>query len=186
MTNKQPPAPAEVLFAFVGFYDGSEGDETRGAAMVTNLRGYPLEFRVCMSVRPSAVQKALYGKSLGSYMITELVGKRLIAELRHRPNLVVVNRSGALHTDSPHPLLFVTGADTYVRKDGDPYLYRRLDPVTGEGKALAVLSATASKAVFDTGIEQLSQAYRYFDPIETFGRMKTALEVLAKSDERYR
>ena len=83
-------------------------------------------------------------------------------------------------------MFFIAGADTIVRKGSDTYRYSRLEPSLGDGKAMAVLSSCGSESDWTGGVEKLRQAYRYFDPVEAFERMLTALDVFAKSDERYR
>jgi hypothetical protein len=154
--------------------------------MVTNERGYPLEFRVTTPVRPTGVQKALYGKSLEPYVVAELLVKRLLAELKQRPALVLANRLGALEVESPFPIAFVARANSLVRSESDALEYRRIEVASAANCALGVLFSRDLGRDIGESASHLERACRYFDPVEAFDRMNTALGVLAESDSRYR
>jgi hypothetical protein len=47
--------------------------------MVIDHRGYPLEFRCTTPVKPTPIQKIIYGSLLDQYIGVELCGKRLLA-----------------------------------------------------------------------------------------------------------
>ena len=53
---------------FLALFDTEGGHGRCGAAMVTNERGVPLEFRVSEPVRPSPLRRAIYGESLWPYV----------------------------------------------------------------------------------------------------------------------
>jgi hypothetical protein len=161
-----------------------DGSGQVGAAMVTNDRGYPLEFRVSTAVRPSAVQRALYGHSLDSYVESELVGKVLIAELKRRPLVLLVNRLGLLEAPLEVPVVFIAHSDRFVRTEGDGFRYRRIDGGTDPSRSWALLSS-ASEASLAAAGEVVARAAQRFDPVEAFDRMSTAIGVLAESDQRY-
>lgn len=176
--------PSEALVGFVGVFETADRAGYLGAAMVTNDRGYPLEFRVSTPIRPSAVQRALYGHSLEPYIEGELVGKLLVGELKRRPLVLMVNRLGLLDAHSPVPVAFVARADSFVRTEGDGLRYRRIERGEDPSRALAVAS-TASDEELRAAMEHISLIVHRFDPVEAFDRMQTALNVLAESDHRY-
>lgn len=183
-TPHVPTRAPETLVGFVGVFETSDRAGYLGAAMVTNERGYPLEFRVSTPIRPSAVQKALYGHSLEPYIEGELVGKLLVKELKRRPVVLIVNRLGLLDAQSPVPMAFVARADSYVRTEGDGLRYRRIERGDDPARALAVAS-TGSDEELRAAAEHISLVAHRFDPVEAFERMQTALSVLAESDHRY-
>ena len=186
MARNGSQTDAERMLAFVGFFSTDDGEGTSGAAMVTSERGYPLEFRVTTPVRPSAVQRALYGKSLEPYVITELIARRLIAELQRKPALVLTNRLGAIDAVSAHPMAFVARADSYIQTKQEGLHYRRVESPSEAESAIAIVASRDSVPDFEAFVTHIGLAFRYFDPVEAFERMKTALEVLAESDARYR
>lgn len=179
-----PRASDEFTVGFIGFFDIEDEGDLLGAAMVTNERGFPLEFRVSTPVRPSAIQRALYGSSLDPYVTAELLGVRLINDLKHTPDVILVNRLGGLDLETSSPLAFVARADSFVRQENPGTQYRRLEPQGGEGAAVAIVGSASGR--FDDAVLYVSESLRHFDPVDAFGRMKTAVDVLAKTDERYR
>jgi hypothetical protein len=172
------------LIGFLAVFQTRDSSGQVGAAMVTNERGYPLEFRVSTAVRPSAVQRALYGDSLDGYVEAELVGKVLVAELKRKPSVVLVNRLGLLEAATDRPLVLVARADSYVRTEGDGLRYRRLEKGTDASRALALLSLGSEESLTAVS-EVIGRVAQRFDPVEAFDRMSTAIGVLAESDQRY-
>lgn len=172
----------EFLVGFIGCWPPDDGEGLTGAAMITNERGYPREFRVTTTVRPSAVQRALYGESLDRYLVVELIGKRLAAEMR-QPLFVLSNIRQALEVDAPVPILFAAPADQMVINEGMGASYQRLEGA-GIPRAIGLLGSNADAVGQAT--DRLKVAARYFDPLAAFDRMRTALKVLGESDARYR
>jgi hypothetical protein len=175
-------AQAEALIGFLAFFS-TENDGHLGAAMVTNERGYPLEFRVTTAVRPSPVQRALYGKSLEPYILMELIGEGLLKELQRRPSIILVNRLAAADLTSTSVVAFVAHAEEFLRTDNDRYDVRRVET---DDVRLVVATGWGASARADSALEALSMAVRYFDPVEAFERMHTAVSVLGQTDDRYR
>lgn len=175
---------SEITYGFLGVFDGAADNAMRGAAMVTNVRGFPLEFRVTTPVRPTAVQTALYGESLEPYVTNELLGSRLAVSLKSSPTVLLVNRLSGLDTDIDKPLGFVSHTDDYVHTEASDIAYTVLQPPSGLNQAIAIVSKSPTDHD-ELGIH-LIEAFRYFDLVEAFSRMNTALNVLAESDERYR
>ncbi len=67
-----------------------EGDAVRGAALVTDDRTRPLEFRITEPVRCGALQRVLYGEILDEHVAMELIGIPLLEALREQPDYVLV------------------------------------------------------------------------------------------------
>ena len=151
--------------------------------MVTNELGEPLEFRVSEPVRPSAVQRALYGERLWPYVDSELIGNRLLTELRRSPTLVLTNRVSVLDVTSNTTLCFVTNADAF-QSSGAARPYRRLDAVGATHRPLVLVAAREADLAFCA--ELIEKAMRQVDPVKAFARMETAYGKLAESDDRYR
>src|SRR5712691_10914940 len=84
------PEATRNLLGFLILEGTEDGQGLVGAFMVTDERGYPLEFRATTAVRPTAVQRALYGDSLEPYVGTEIVGNRLIQNAQRQPSSVLV------------------------------------------------------------------------------------------------
>lgn len=77
-----------------------------GALLVTNSWGRPLEFRMTTSVNPSKVQQILYGSTLESHIVSELIGKALLDKGPLVPHMIL--------TDHPLGLDMQPGLETPV------------------------------------------------------------------------
>jgi hypothetical protein len=165
----------------------AKGDGFIAAVMVTDGRGYPLEFKATTPVRPSLVQRTLYGATLEKYVGVELCGKSLVRQLARKPEVIIVPdrslleighevvaaviaiwRAGeqlsvAPDNNSPH--------GTLNSQDGaQPLIYEgRFRDDSKQADSLHILEACSAR----------------FDLLETFGRMREALKLLPKEDKRY-
>lgn len=90
MTESSEPRPGSRVLAFLdmGTFDG--GDAFRGGCLVTDEKTRPLEFRVSGAIRPSTLQKILYGDTLHEYICTVLLGGPLLQSLESRAEFVLV------------------------------------------------------------------------------------------------
>ena len=76
--------------AFLDVMTFEEGKAFRGGIFVTDINTYPLEFRVTSPIRPTLLQKMLYGSTLESYIYTELVAVPLLRSIKSDPLFVLV------------------------------------------------------------------------------------------------
>lgn len=61
-----------------------------GGLLVTNHLGRPLEFQCTSPVKPNRTQVLLYGPTLESYLLAELIGKTLVEKAGVKPHVVMV------------------------------------------------------------------------------------------------
>ena len=71
----------EVTLAYFTVRRTQDQEGYIGAILVIDNHGIPKEFRCTHPIRPTVVQKALYGNNLESQISFELCGKPLIGEL---------------------------------------------------------------------------------------------------------
>lgn len=173
-------AQGSSLIAFLGFWPVDESGGYTGAIMVTDERGYPLELRVASPVRPSAVQRALFGESLTRYLIVELIGKRLCAELQRRPVVALSNERVASDIEGAFPVVFAAPADEIVLHEDARLSYQRVDDGT---RSIGLLGHHND---VEASAQILKNTTKHFDPLAAFDRIRTALGVLSESDPRYR
>ena len=61
-----------------------------GGVLVADEFGLPAEFRHTLPVRPTKLQRALYGNALDRYLRSVVITRRLLAGLEHEPDVVLV------------------------------------------------------------------------------------------------
>src|SRR5438552_17261166 len=71
--------------AFLGYLEFDNSASYRGAILVTDDWGKPLEFRCTPPVKPTAVQRTLYGSTLTSHLLVALIEKPLMYSLKEEP-----------------------------------------------------------------------------------------------------
>jgi hypothetical protein len=86
--------PAEEIkgkvFAFLDLATFDEGAVIRGGCLITDSDTHPLEFRVSGAIRPTSMQRILYGDTLREYICIDLVGLPMLESLEGKPDLILV------------------------------------------------------------------------------------------------
>jgi hypothetical protein len=189
MTSQPEPQPGLLGFLTVE----QTGDERGyvGALMITDANGYPLEFRATTSVKPSAVQRVLYGGSLESFVSIELCAKKLLKECRRSPVVVLTPDKMFLRIptdDSPCPVVFIRRAGEVVKAaspgDETPAVHGNVEPKSSPFEAI-VYEAYVDPEAQTRMARLLETCLEQFDLIEAFERMRAALSILAQEDPRY-
>jgi hypothetical protein len=80
-----------------------------GGILVADEFGLPVEFRHTLPVRPTKLQRAIYGDALDRYVRAVVIAQRLVAGLEHRPAIVLVN-DGVLLGDADPPMGHLAGS----------------------------------------------------------------------------
>jgi hypothetical protein len=83
-------------FAFLDIAVFEEGGAIRGGCLVTDSNTHPLEFRVSGAIRPTNLQKILYGDTLNEYIGNDLLGLPMIQALDNKPDIVLVREADFL------------------------------------------------------------------------------------------
>lgn len=181
----------QTLTAFLGLYDTVNGDGYLGAILVSDQLGVPQEFRCTHPVKPTAIQKPLYGDALKPYIGIVLCGVPLIKAVQSKPELVVVNAEFMLgvRSECNCPVILVRRAGEAIDIDqtGEPKtkVRERLDSPTGRFQPLIISPHQDYPTDKDQAREVLSNLFDGLDLLEPFDRMAKALEVLAKQDTRF-
>ncbi len=157
------------------------------ALMVTDNRGYPLEFKATTPVRPSLVQKTLYGNQLERFISVDLCGKQLVKQSDRKPKLILVPDTKLLDiadvTDTDMIAIWRSGEKIKVEEESHQsergtIKSASFQPVVYEGR---FKEETGQKEV----ITFLQLCSNNFDLVEAFERVRAALLLLAKEDSRY-
>ena len=160
-----------------------------GAVLITDDKGYPLEFRCTTPVRPTPIQKILYGSLLKPYVSVELCGKRLLLEVQRKPALIVTSSSDLLALSGDDiPIIAVVRAGEIIETESLAKDVERERLVSTSGHFQPVILMTRRDQ--QQGVSKvktiLNDMFRNFDLAEPFERIRTALKALAESDPKYR
>ncbi|MEZ4730223.1 MAG: hypothetical protein R3E79_24095 [Caldilineaceae bacterium] len=180
----------------VGFYRLIHDDELKaiiGALLVLNEVGKPEEFRVTLPVKPTLIQRQLYGESLLPHVGIELCGKPLVDMLKTVPDLLVIN---------PIQLLGLAEAITvptvYVERAGESFVVnvpsategakkQKVQSASGRFEPLSVsYPTTYNQADCASAATLVSDFFTAIDLLEPFNRITIAIQTLRTQDERFR
>ena len=181
-----------ILLGFLALCKTLSDDGYLGAILVTDLQGIPQEFRCTHPVKPTTIQRPLYGNTLRSYIGVNLCGIPLIESIENKPLLIVVHEEFLLDvkTASPCPIIFIRRAGEAINigtsdSPEDTLRRERIDCSTGRFQPIII----STHPDFDDDVpfakETLERIFTYFDPLEPFERISKAIEVLAKQDKRF-
>jgi hypothetical protein len=157
----------KLAFLDIELFDG--GAVIRGAVLITDLDTKPYEFRITSPIRPSLLQRVLYGNTLDDYVHIELIGVPLLRELREKTNLVLVAKPTLLRI---RPKLSIPVA--LLRHDSKS---ASGTPDVGDD-SLKIVTITAHRDFSaDTAAAQslLASVMQKRDLLEPFERLKVAL-----------
>ncbi len=188
MNDKQ----SEVL-PLLGFFvveDTEGGSGFIAALMVTDHRGYPLEFKATTPVKPTLVQRTLYGGQLDHYVAVELCGKTLVQQSSRKPRTILVPDILFLDIAEQAAVDMVAvwraGETLKVETDERGLAYRgTITPSGSPFQPLVYEARFADSQTEQDTIAYLEQCATRFDLAEAFERMRAALSLLAREDARY-
>lgn len=168
--------------------EGEDG-QFRGAALVVDMRGIPVDFRYTDPIRPTRLEKILYGNALEVYLREELILQSLMGAVETKPQLWIcaeedlilplknISRTKAVCISaSVHAPLEAAGS--VEPADNADTFFIQADSVS------APLRVTFSAGVRPDEVQQtasvMSDAAATMELLEPFGRIQKALASLAE------
>jgi len=183
----------QVSFGFYSLLDTAKGDGYMGALLVTDAEGVPLEFRVTYPVKPTLVQRQLYGESLVPHIGVHLCGVPLMKALSSRIALLLVDSLDLLALAESNevevPVVHVTrpGESISVKRQTDRESERELLHPSFEGfdPVEVVYPPSASARGEKQVLPLLQRLSKRVDPVEPFDRIHVAVKELAAMDKKF-
>ncbi|MDV2494588.1 MAG: hypothetical protein RX316_00010 [bacterium] len=164
-------------------------DVYQGAILITDGGCKPLEFRCTSPVRPNAVQKTLYGRTLVPHIATDLMALPLLKAIQEKPDIVLINDTVFLEIrpKADVPIL-------HLRRQGEAIQFE--DSREREDTRESVLVESASGRFqpivmiphwnypddLNEHRAKIREAFAYADLLEPFNRVYVALDEVYKQD----
>lgn len=183
----------EKIVAFYKLLHDSDAKVLIGAILVLDELGKPQEFRVTFPVKPTLIQRQLYGDALIPHVGVDLCGKPLFQALKRTPQLLVISHGilmGMAETvDVPVVHLERAGESLVVNVPagtGQP-TKQKINSLSGRFAPISV----SYPPYYDDNARSLtaSIAVNFFESIdllEPFNRINVAIDTLKNQDERFR
>lgn len=168
----------------------TEGTGYIASFLITDFKGIPIEFRCTHPLKPDAVQRSLYGEGLLSYIGVEACGKPLIKAMRNKPKLLFVDKPFLLKLDeqAPYPTIFVKEAkgeedSTTSESFGSEY---HIEVIESGYNGFTPLEIVQKGEVTPKTRELIGQVYAEYNILESFDRIKNAVESLNQLTSRFK
>jgi hypothetical protein len=164
----------------------------RGAVLVTDPRGIPVDFRYTEPVRPTKLERILYGSALDVYLREDIILDNLLSAVEAKPVLWLladVGLIGPVQKISSLPAVAVeTTTRTPLESSG------QFEPTSEQGVFMFQadnISAPLRITVSDGNISKISQltqiltsAAEDMELTEPFSRIERALEAVAEAESK--
>jgi hypothetical protein len=194
-------ADGNILFLDIQRFE--DGRILRGGVLVTDTATEPLEFRCTSGIRPSTLQKILWGARLSGHIAAHLIGKPLVQSLQQSYSLVVVQDPEffELRESMDIPMVRLTRhgeIDCDVSNDSEhtPSTQSQAgENETGEnGSLLNSASGSFEPVVLSCGTNYqndveaartiLRPLFQARDVLEPFSRIQAALEAVHETEKK--
>jgi hypothetical protein len=180
------------LLAFLGFHETTSHDGYLGSILISDLNGVPQEFRCTYPVKPTTIQKSLYGNSLLPHIGIQLCGIPLIESIQQKPSLIIVKEKFLLgvRKRSAFPVIFVRRAGEAIDLKGESDSAhsserQRIDSPVGRFQPIVFLHHPDFQDDRSVAHRILEIVTKILDPLEPFERAAKALEMLRTQDSRF-
>ncbi|MGQ9629640.1 MAG: hypothetical protein ACUVXI_04890 [bacterium] len=159
-----------------------------GGLMVTDDRGIPLEFKYTEPIRPTKIQRVLYGNVLERYIKEEVVAQNLLEHVEQKPDIMITTDDDLLGLADILRIPFVQLSDTRVSalesvgdvqetKEGEFLLQ-----VNPSASPIKIRLAKESKAR-DQVVKILLETGARMDLLEPMNRIEGALALISAENE---
>jgi len=141
-----------------------------GGVLITDGYGIPIEFKYSEPIKPSNLQKILYGKSIEKFIMVDIIAKKLLLSLQEKPRFILISDLNIISSSSKYPIVYIYSAakETQEEESFDDEEYT----VTDIGAQLKLLF----KGKITNDEEQwFHKLAKEFDLIEPFTRLKEAV-----------
>jgi hypothetical protein len=182
MCDKTDATSEKARLAFLGYLEFDNASAYRGAILVTDEWGKPLEFRCTAPVKPNPVQRTLYGQTLMPHILVELIGKPLLEAVQEKPEVVVIQEGRFFDlrckTDTPLICIRRQGAGVDVRGDDEDGKPKPVVISSESGKFEALVIEPHWQFGEDTDLcrRRIHELSGRWDLVEPFERLTKGLE----------
>jgi len=181
----------EKPLGFLTLNPTASDDGYLGAILILDSTGCPKEFRATYPVKPTLIQRTLYGNALERYIGVELCAKPLLKNISHTIQLLVVNQEFLLdvrmNVDFPVVLIRKVGEAIEVSSTENTEIGRkiRIDSTSGRFQPVQISTFRDSSDELDQVKPLVEKLYSDIDLLEPFERIERALKALATQDKRF-
>jgi hypothetical protein len=177
----------------IGFFSLCETalpDSYVGATLVTDGQGIPLEFKCTHSLKPTAIQKSLYGDKLKPFVAINLCAVPLFGSLTNKPTIVFVNQPYTLsfRTEIELPVIYVNrqGETINLQNETSEKFKKKIENSNGLFIPIIIQPHPDFENDLKDNSNLIADLFNSFDLSEPFERIKKSVEILGNTDTKFK
>lgn len=155
----------------------SPEDKFAGGLMTLNDKGLPTNFKYTEPIKPSKIQKIIYGNNLKSFLASEIIGKKILEGENDIEYFFIDDNEILDFIDTDKMLVYIKESfidKENVNKENEVYIN------IAEKKSYKLMF---SKTPGEDLVSKIKDNAEYFNLSEPFIRLKEALEFICSSNE---
>lgn len=155
----------------------SDRESVRAAVLVTDPLGDPIEFRTTSPIKPTAVQKALWGRRLSGHVTVSVLAAPLLDSLVEKPTVILARHRSLLEL---RPLVRIPVVVVGAKADepgARPFARSRAD------EPIYLIAQADHQGDLDVVSETLAGLAAGVSPIEPFNRIAQAAALTAQDEQ---
>ncbi len=162
-------ADVNAILAYLMIYKDREENYT-GGVLITDGYGIPLEFKYSEPIKPTNLQKILYGKSIEKFITVDIISKKLLLSVQEKPRFVLINDLSLINSVSKYPLVYIYSASKETQEEEN--IDREEFTVIDIGQQMNLMFKGKLTSEEQQWFQKLA---REFDMTEPFVRLKEAV-----------
>lgn len=164
----------------------NENEEYAGGVMIADERGIPIEFKYTEPVKPTKVQKVLYGEVLDKYLREEVIMANLLSKLENRPEIFIIDDIENIYLKNivKEDVVLVKKTQINPFKEVGAYKFVKEDEAIvqikeGQKPIRIIIDEKNKDAILDSFLQVVLDIDDILEPIE---RIKEALKLICKGE----
>ncbi|HPF16928.1 MAG TPA: hypothetical protein P5107_08720 [Thermotogota bacterium] len=149
-----------------------------GGIMVTDPYAIPVEFKYSEPIKPTGLQKILYGNSIEKYLLVDVIAKKLLQNLEEKPKFILIEDSRLLDIQFKTPIIFINMPKKGAEDVKESKLREELSKDTLESGYDILFNGTLTS----DDIKWLERISDEIDILEPFHRLKEALNYVCSEE----
>jgi len=151
-------------------------NEYVGGIMVTDPYAIPVEFKYSEPIKPTGLQKILYGNSIEKYLLVDVIAQKLLQNLEEKPKFILIEDARMLDIQFKVPIIYISIPKK--SEESKEKIREELTKETLESGYDIIFSGTLTSD--DTKwLERISEE---IDIMEPFHRLKEALNYVCSEE----
>lgn len=160
-----------------------------GAFLVTDNFGLPLEFKCSHSVKPTELQKIMYGNQLKPYIAIDLCGIPIYDTLKRKPDFIFTNELYLidLRFSFDKPTIFIQKSEESLSVEVGKENYKQ--KIENANNIFTPITTQYHSEFKDNSFKNqttIQSFFNKFDLLEPFERIKKAVEILGRNDAKFK